>query len=34
MTAYLICALFVTAGLFILMDVRPRDVTDELKKAL
>ena len=32
MTAYLICALFVTAGLFILMDVRPRDVTDELKK--
>jgi len=31
-TAYLICALFVTAGLFILMDVRPRDVTDELKK--
>ncbi len=32
MTACLICALFVTAGLFILMDVRPRDVTDELKK--
>jgi len=31
-TVYLICALFVTAGLFILMDVRPRDVTDELKK--
>lgn len=32
MTACLICALFVTSGLFILMDVRPRDVTVELKK--
>ena len=32
MTGYILCALFVTAGLFILMDVRPRDVTDRLKK--
>ena len=32
MIAYLLCALFVTTGLFIMADVRPRDVTDELKK--
>ena len=31
MTAYLLCALFVTAGLFILTGTRPRDVTDELR---
>lgn len=32
MIAYLLCALFVTTGLFIMADVRPRDVTEELKK--
>lgn len=32
MTAYIICAVLVTAGLFFLTDTRPRDVTRELKK--
>ena len=32
MTGCFFCALFVTAGLFFLTDVRPRDVTEVLKK--
>lgn len=32
MTAYILCAVLVTAGLFFLTDTRPRDVTRELKK--
>ncbi len=32
MTGYILCALLVTAGLFILTGTRPGDVTSELKK--
>ncbi len=32
MIAYFLCVLFVTAGLFLLTDVRPRDVTGPLQK--
>lgn len=32
MTGYILCALLVTAGLFILTDTRPQDVMGELKK--
>lgn len=32
MTGYFLCALFVTAGLFLMTDVRPRDVAGPLKK--
>ncbi len=32
MLAYILCTLFITAGLFILTDVRPRDVIEPLQK--
>ena len=32
MVGYILCALLVTAGLFVLTDVRPRDVTEGLRR--
>lgn len=32
MTGYILCALLVTAGLFLLTGVHPRDMTEGLKK--